>query len=84
MFRINQKVVCVDDSHTCFVTRGQVYTVTDVRAPYLYLAGVAAAFIPANGMLASRFRPVVERKTSISIFHEIARKATKRKPVNAE
>ena len=35
------------------------------------------------GWMASDFRPVVERKTSISIFHDIARKATKRKPVNA-
>ena len=33
------------------------------------------------GYAASRFRPVVERKTDISVFREILRKASKKQPL---
>lgn len=95
MFRVGQKVVCVDaetwdgghfDAEQPLVV-GRVYTVASVGRTHFGDHGISLVenrrrIFPFFG--ARRFRPVVERKTDISIFHEIARKATKRKPVNAE
>lgn len=80
MFRVGQKVVCVDASGVAspFIVRGRVYTITGFdnrRAgnsdqPGLYLAEVRAVETRENyaSFLARRFRPIVERKTDISIF----------------
>jgi hypothetical protein len=67
MFYVGQKVVCVDDHDTDLVSKGGLYVVRVVRLPYLELSGVRGLGWN-DGMMASRFRPVVERKTDISIF----------------
>lgn len=79
-FYVGQKVVCVDVGYsetTGHPARslkiGVVYTVawtyTSRRGnPGVILAEVKPASDRARGFLASRFRPVVERKTDISVF----------------
>ena len=74
-FHVGQKVVCVDDDweFASFVPddqkepkAGPVYTVTEVIVfqgiAYIWLEGFALYYE------ADAFRPVVERKTDISIF----------------
>jgi hypothetical protein len=74
MFNIGQKVVCVDDGGTVLVERGRIYTVHGIGASpklglaMLWLDEVLGADIELAGMYARRFRPIVERKTDISIF----------------
>lgn len=73
-FRVGQEVVCVDDSGTIMVRKGAIYIVADVYMPYLRLEGVYDGVTPPTvkqGMRATRFRPVVERKTDISVFTEM-------------
>lgn len=81
MFRVGQKVVCVDVSYfgpnTSLLRKGDVYTIASVDA-YEDAHGeygvTLVEIIPQpapgwrDGFRASRFRPVVERKTDISIF----------------
>ncbi len=77
-FRVGQKVVCVNDKPSRFtglptnVREGGVYTVTKT---FLHPRGIPCVLlseieVPIHhlGYDASRFRPVVERKTDISIF----------------
>jgi hypothetical protein len=83
MFRIGQKVVCVDDGPTIFgdpseVVKDAVYTVTKVHAspdPYgqygISLAEIKSGNGYRDGFRSTRFRPVVERKTSIEIFQRM-------------
>jgi hypothetical protein len=80
-FRVGQKVVCVDASpaehgFVCFkwIVRGRVYTVRSLT-PYdgLLLEEVIDHTRPhlngrERGFKSQRFRPIVERKTDISIF----------------
>lgn len=87
MFRVNQKVVCVDDERTDAygikeLRRGEVYTIRwhgmhsshwHQTAYCVRLLGVERVDdrTPENidcPFLASRFRPLIERKTSIEIF----------------
>ncbi len=69
MFNIGQRVLCVDDSGTALVKRGKIYTVHGIGAsPKLGLAMLWLGGVPNGGMYARRFRPIVERKTDISIF----------------
>lgn len=83
MFRINQRVVCVDDGTPFLPERGRVYTVRailswnfdngnyvallldEIRNPVLDWVGEGRSEHP---FWIGRFRPVVERKTDISIF----------------
>lgn len=79
MFRIGQKVVCVDLSPSCrgvlmpFV-KDRVYTVSNTIDTWegqgVELAEVETPAVVGHfrAWNASRFRPVVERKTDISIF----------------
>jgi hypothetical protein len=75
MFRVGQKVVCVIDKdggrddvygggHSAGLRSGDIYVVT--RAPneggFMSVAGIYGSWCR------TRFRPVVERKTDISIF----------------
>lgn len=67
---------------------GEIYTVSNVyRAPCGTLGlELFELYSPADehwgpGFAATGFRPVVTRKTDISVFTEIARDLTKRKPV---
>lgn len=87
MFRVNQKVVCVDDERTDAtgvkdVHRGEIYTIrwcgihSTPWHPEEYcvrLLGIERvdSWVPSNidcPFRASRFRPIVERKTDISVF----------------
>ena len=84
MFRINQKVVCVDDSpdpagRPLLVYRGGVYTVARLVSDWTGEPGVLlveVSPVDAPGWLAARFRPIVERKTDISIYREILNRET--------
>lgn len=80
MFRVGQKVVCVDASGAAspFIIKGGIYTIAGFDArrasnsdrPGLFLAEVDSTDRGRyyGSFLANRFRPVVERKTDISIF----------------
>lgn len=91
-FRVGQNVVCIKASTISGwggkqdAEVGRVYTIRccyidEIGTPGLLLEeiknpvkwSVALEF----GFVASRFRPVVDRKTDISFAHEILRKATK-------
>jgi hypothetical protein len=84
MIHVGQKVVCVDDSLSelrdvdeILPTKGKIYTIRAIvrrsslgfhlveitNEPYRYRDGFGELSFKA-----SRFRPVVERKTDISIF----------------
>jgi hypothetical protein len=88
MFRVGQKVVCVDNTTPNATGRipnpdlkkGEIYTIAGVyngwTGPGVTLVELKARE-PHIGFHAFRFRPIVERKTDISVFHEILRKATK-------
>ena len=94
MFRVGQKVVCINagllPGWRCFdgwldndaPTEGAIYTVTSVHADHdgdmvLHLAEIRRGPIArrewgeAVGYGIARFRPVVERKTSIEIFQKM-------------
>lgn len=85
MFYVGQKVVCVNDDpdnygRPVIVVKGQVYTVS--RA-FDWLGVRALLFVEVSpggepGWCASRFRPVVERKTDISIFTAMLNPSDKR------
>ena len=82
-FRVGQKVICVDDANQDWtpgetdVRRGKIYTIRSVncfKQPGLYLVEINnppmltdSGFIERD-FLQRRFRPIVERKTDISIF----------------
>lgn len=83
-FHVGQKVVCIDDSigldgSAAPIEEGRIYTVRgvtkghSVRGEDIGLLFKEIPPMPAfpQGYSHSRFRPVVERKTSIAIFHEI-------------
>lgn len=81
MFYVGQRVVCVDDSPAsdgCHVELklGSVYTVSEAHWCDIYDWGVLVIEAPrpperpyfSPFYKGQRFRPVVERKTDISIF----------------
>lgn len=80
-FHVGQKVVCVDDSpiedgRSALVMRGAIYTISEIvmicRHPGYGVRLVELTPYPGKGgWLPSRFRPVTERKTDISIFTEL-------------
>jgi hypothetical protein len=87
MFRVGQKVVCVDAS-ACrnlgdlMPVEGEIYTVRGLSEPDIddtpygvLLCEIRSGGTHRNGnergWMPSRFRPVVERKTSIALFHAI-------------
>lgn len=69
MFRIGQKVVCVDasDFAESYLVEGKIYTVISLTGRFLPGLILVDAEDP-GGWAAWRFRPVVERKTDIAIF----------------
>jgi hypothetical protein len=79
MFHIGQEVECVDDSpsyygHPCGLQKGNIYTITIIAQRPDGL-GICVAEEPntygdiyAPYWMAERFRPIVKRKTDISIF----------------
>lgn len=83
-FRVGQKVVCVDGSPTpnrrgVPLIKGNTYTVVgtnnepDTRGQAIAVAEVDASHSSylTGFFYSSRFRPVVEKKTDISIFTEM-------------
>ncbi len=84
MFRVGQKVVCVDSKTGLGIwlesdepVEGHVYTITRIifeDEMIFHLAELNRSdaarkqWGPSVGYAARRFRPVVERKTDISIF----------------
>lgn len=86
-FFVGQKVVCVDDSTVSFlgwcsgaeVTQGKIYVVRGIAVTALGVPGLRLIERINRGnsgladypYRATRFRPVTERKTDISIFSEM-------------
>lgn len=98
-FHIGQKVVCVDDSPNptlgaSRLTKGQIYVIRALSYGYddthfcVHVHGVHGGLRPRGrgerGFYPRRFRPVVERKTDISIFIEILDRETVRDPVRVK
>jgi hypothetical protein len=77
VFRVGQKVVCIEDRpiyggvwRDDVPVKGNVYTIARIR-PGVYGDYVSFDLVELKsriGYRASRFRPVVERKTSIAVF----------------
>jgi hypothetical protein len=88
MFRIGQKVVCVDarspvirghhSELSRYLVEGAEYTVTGARVdPWTGIPAIQVDGVPEYyWMQAKRFRPIVEKKTNISAFEEILRRET--------
>jgi hypothetical protein len=84
-FRVGQKVVCVKNGAAKWRGQtqarvGEIYTIRDVYVDPIsgdvgiHLAEIINPLHPCGieyGFYAKRFRPVVSRKTDISIFHAI-------------
>lgn len=75
MFRVGQRVVCVNAKpetwHTTGLVKGEIYTIESMFKNCY--GNLAFQMIEAKnghgvGYRASRFRPIQERKTDISIF----------------
>jgi hypothetical protein len=99
MFRVGQKVICVDASgwirglRWIYPVQGEAYTVRNIEPnahgkicirleEIINPVGMArdgSMFCEAL-FFASRFRPLVERKTDIGFAHEILRKVSKKAP----
>lgn len=83
MFRVGQKVVCVDARIPRYpgvipVAKGAIYTIRDSGPEPMAqgewwvllneITNISAEGLGELGYTAARFRPIVERKTDISIF----------------
>lgn len=87
MYRIGQKVICVDDDFSQYHYFGEqypqkncIYTVRNFSdGEHIRLVEIINNQYPYNdgfmevSFRATRFRPIVERKTDISIFTEMLR-----------
>ena len=74
-FKVGQKVVCVDarprQVSRTILRHGEIYTIVALPMSPDGLQGVEVAEVKSIapfGFWANRFRPVVERKTDISVF----------------
>lgn len=72
-FRVGQKVVCVDDSRPVvgwakqWLRKGNIYEIRSIEPDGdIHLIEIARE--SGTPFYHSRFRPIVERKTDISIF----------------
>lgn len=96
-FRVGMRVECVYAGPSRLnpelgsppLVKYVVYTVSDVYINQ-YDTGLAIELLEVKsegvdwmGFDATRFRPVVERKTDISAFHEILRKTSHKETVRA-
>lgn len=85
MFRVGQKVVCVDDTYFEHqITKGAVYQIHSINVEYgdvwLRLSEVNLK----SGYSRRRFRPLIERKTDISVFKAMLTPAGKKERVDAK
>lgn len=86
-FRVGQKVVCVNATdgygslygagYTHGLREGAIYTISKITDETF----VSVAEIKVGGWRADRFRPIVEKKTDISIFTAMLK--TKKQGANA-
>jgi hypothetical protein len=100
MFRVGQKVVCVDDigdrlnRWETLPVKGAIYTVREVFAtsvrlyeivnqPGFYRRDDGFDTFDELRFMATRFRPIVSRPTSIAVFEEILRKVNAPSEVSA-
>lgn len=73
-FRVGQPVECVEgcSNPTWYLEKGKIYIVSDVGLfcdrLHVDLEGFPPSPLGPLAFRASRFRPIVERKTDISIF----------------
>ncbi|WP_375414654.1 hypothetical protein [uncultured Bradyrhizobium sp.] len=95
-FRINEKVLCVDDSANglgapvLLPERGKIYTVRAVglvhpldlsRLPCILIAEIDR--LSTAPLWAHRFRSIANSKTSITFAHDILRAVSRKEPVHA-
>jgi hypothetical protein len=92
MFYVGQKVVCIDNSTWAFWCErplvGPIYTIS---ASWRHSSGEELVdlvelpcrdhFLVAFGFVGARFRPIVERKTDISIFKKMLTPVKQQEPV---
>ena len=72
MFRVGQKVVCVNALGTRGLVVGKEYEVSYVHHDHCIAVGFDPRPLDYHIAYSSgRFRPIVERKTDISIFTEM-------------
>lgn len=92
MFHVGQKVVCVDASpdlngEPTPAALNTVYTVDGIDACGPHCCGLILAEVPLHlgrwSHCSMRFRPIVERKTDISVFHKILRKSARKDRIGA-
>ena len=75
MFRVGQPVECVDASGNWHLTQGAIYTIIGIlpgdfgQCDGLHLAEAGHTF--GTAFYSTRFRPIVERKTDISVFERL-------------
>ena len=93
MFHVGQRVVCVDASPSKWITPykvvlGAVYTIRgfDTESDGTYLNEVPddpieSPWTTPRGWNPKRFRPLVERKTAISIFESMLTPNKVKEPV---
>lgn len=87
MFHIGQKVECIETSPRGTAIKGQIYTVSWIAPPGRFSKpAIRVVEIPCHpvtgGFWASRFRPIIERKTDISIFRELLNPANHRELID--
>lgn len=85
MFRVGQKVCCIDDADADDLAKGVIYTVSEIRhftaneadragtGIRLFEVASRETAVSWGYYLATRFRPIVSRPTSIEFAHEILR-----------
>jgi len=69
MFVTGQKIVCVNPGpwENNPLKKGSIYTVVSQQHVFVYLVETP----PESGWFASRFKPLEENKTDISVFKKI-------------
>lgn len=86
-FRVGMKVVCVnaDGVAEILFVKGSVYTVSYIGVTQMgnYVINLEEVPVtsPEGSWYASRFRPIVERKTSIEVFRSLLNPSKVGEPV---
>ena len=66
-FHIGQRVICIEGCLGWNLATSGIYTITGIEYPYVGVAEAIPGPSPC-GWYATRFRPIQERKTDISLF----------------
>ena len=79
MFRVGQKVVCVDARQNGWsrqwVLKGEIYIIAAIRSDDMGDRVDLVGVQKPNGFFPYRFRPLTDRKTSIEIFTRMLKPA---------